>query len=150
MLPKGYEYKKVRDLDLYEFMSEGPKGKIRKVIVYSLIDTEGGHAYYNLGFGDYRSASKRIDDLAVSDNKDLDKVLATVAATTVEFMRHHPGSRILIKGSTPVRTRLYQMQIAAHFQAISEIFDIQCLTKEQVWVEYRRGENFEGFLVEKL
>jgi hypothetical protein len=149
MLPERYEYRKAPNLEQYEFNSEGPNGKIQKVIVYSYIGREGGHVYYNLGFGDYKTASKKIDDLSVSDNKDMDKVLATVAATTVEFMLHHSGSRILIKGSTPARTRLYQMQIAAHFQTISEAFDIQCLTKEH-WVPYSRGENFEGFLIQKL
>ena len=63
----------------YEFDSEGPKGRIRKVVRYTL-QNAGGIRYFNLGFGDLNKATDKIDDLAVTDNQDREKILATVAA----------------------------------------------------------------------
>lgn len=149
MLPEQYEYTKSRDLKLYEFYSEGPNGRIRKIVSYAYLGTQDGCAYYNLGFGDYDPMLKGISDLTVSDNGDRDKILATVATTVMEFIRYIPDCRIVIIGSTRSRTRLYQMKIAANFHLITEMFEIQCLTKDRKLVRFKRGENFEGFIVKR-
>ncbi|HVU98105.1 MAG TPA: hypothetical protein VHE34_22935 [Puia sp.] len=149
MLPERYEYRRARGYREYQFFSEGPKGKIRKLVIYSYLATEDGHAYYNLGFGDYDAVANELNDFAISNNLDRDKVLATVAATAEEFTRHYPGSRIVVKESTPARTRLYQMKIALHYSMIAEIFDIQCQTATGKSVPFRKGENYEGFIFER-
>ncbi|MFY7789008.1 MAG: DUF6934 family protein [Thermoflexibacteraceae bacterium] len=43
----------------------------------------------NLGFGDKHPITGEIDDLAVTDNGDSEKVLATVAATVYEVTTHY-------------------------------------------------------------
>jgi len=149
MLPERYEYRRARGFTQYQFFSEGPKGKIRKLVVYSYLATEEGHTYYNLGFGDYDPALNELNDLTVSNNLDRDKVLATVAATAEEFSRQHPDCRIVVSGSPPARTRLYQMKIASHYSMISEMFDIQCQTTMGELVPFRKGENYEGFIFER-
>ena len=60
----------------FEFDSEGPKGRIRKVVSYCP-QYAGGIHYFNLGFGDLNQATGKIDDLAVTDNQDREKILAT-------------------------------------------------------------------------
>jgi hypothetical protein len=42
----------------YEFYSEGPVGKIRKVVAYQMIDKD----FFNLAFGDWNEERKKIDD----------------------------------------------------------------------------------------
>ncbi|GGA98756.1 hypothetical protein GCM10011511_22600 [Puia dinghuensis] len=117
--------------------------------MYSYLGTDNGWNYYNLGFGDFDPLEKKISDLTVSNNLDRDKILATVAATALEFSKWHPSCKIVIKGSTPARTRLYQMKICSHYSNIIELFDIQGLTKEGELVPFREGENFDGFIIER-
>nr|MCU0440484.1 hypothetical protein [Raineya sp.] len=60
-----YLYKSEEYLKIYEFISEGPKGKIKKIVQFTETGTEN---VYNLGFGDYNEKTKSIDDLAVTNN----------------------------------------------------------------------------------
>jgi len=48
----------------YEFLSEGPKGTIKKVIYFQEI----GDNLYNLAFGDWDEAEQGMDDKARSNN----------------------------------------------------------------------------------
>ena len=68
-----------------------------------------GITYFNLGFGDQDESTGKINDLTISNNSDTDRILATVAATILEFTAHFPDAIVYVKGSTPARTRLYQM-----------------------------------------
>ncbi len=71
----------------YEFYSEGPKGKIKKVIQYRRFDNTDQNLF-NLGFGDWIETEQRVDDKVTSNNNDREKVLSTVAATAIEFTDH--------------------------------------------------------------
>jgi hypothetical protein len=147
MLLERYEYEIGNSFQQYDFYSEGPKGKIRKAVLYSFLGTLDGTDYYNLGFGDYDESERSINDLSVSNNKDRDKVLATVAVTALEFTSHFPGCQILAEGSTPARTRLYQMGVAKYYAEIAELFDIHGLTEKNGWVSFKAGENYLALLV---
>ena len=62
----------------FEFISIGSKGSIVKVIKYTKINDEP--LVYNLGFGDKNLTHETIDDKAVTNNGDTDRVLATVTS----------------------------------------------------------------------
>ena len=47
-----YDYRVSEDYYNYEFWSEGPKGKIKKVILFTRRVTTQGDFYFNLAFGD--------------------------------------------------------------------------------------------------
>ena len=149
MLLDRYVYEVRVPFQQYDFYSEGPKGKIRKAILYTFLETRNGNDYYNLGFGDYNEDKRAINDLSVSNNRDRDKILATVAMTTLEFTSHYPDCKIVATGSTPTRTRLYQMGIAKHYKEISEMFDIQGLTEKSGWQPFTSGENYLALLVSR-
>jgi hypothetical protein len=101
-LPK-YQLKSGQQLSSYAFISEGPNGFIIKRIQFTLLNTEG---VYNIAFGDKDPQSGEIDDLAISNNGNSEKVLATVVAAVYAFCDKHPESWIFITGSTQSRTRL--------------------------------------------
>jgi hypothetical protein len=129
----------------YEFFSDGPNGNIKKVVeFYKLENYE--EDVYNLAFGDWDEKDRQIDDLAISNNSDREKVLATVAATVLEFMKDHPQAIILARGSTKSRTRLYQMGITKMWHEISLLFEIQG-NINSVWQPFQKGVNFDGFLL---
>jgi hypothetical protein len=81
----------------YEFLSEGPKGTIKKIILFKEISDN----FYNLGFGDWDEATKLMDDKARSNNHDRDKVLATVAAAVMTFIKYYPMQSFLPKEVHP-------------------------------------------------
>ena len=80
----------------FEFVSEGPKGKIIKRIEYTYIESLD---FWNLGFGDYNPNTDGIDDQVVSDNGDGRKVLATVSFSLQEFLAIRPHATVFFTGS---------------------------------------------------
>ena len=87
-----------------------------------------------------------IDDLSISDNQDRDKILATVAATVLEFTSYFPKAIIYAKGSNPVRTRLYQMGIAVNLEKINQNLKVFGQLNEQ-WHVFKKNTNYEAFMV---
>ena len=82
-----YQYRSEELFLFYEFISEGPKGLIKKVVEYTETSTEN---VYNLGFGDYDDITKSLNDLSITNKGDSLKVLATVASTVYAFYRKIP------------------------------------------------------------
>lgn len=142
---KGYGYKTNEDFLDYEFHSEGPHGKIKKVVRFTPRNANG-ITYFNLGFGDFNVANKNIDDQAISNNHDREKILATVALTVLEFTEHFPDLWIYAQGSTPSRTRLYQMGIAANWNEIEPLLYVYGFVKGE-WQSFRKSVNYEAFMV---
>jgi hypothetical protein len=133
------------DHKYYEFYSEGPKGRIKKVIYYQPLKHLGEN-FFNLAFGDWIEGEKRVDDKITTNNNDRQKILATVASTAFEFINHYPGAIIYVEGSTPSRTRLYQMGISAYWREISEEVEIFGFMLED-WEPFHPGRNYEAFAV---
>jgi hypothetical protein len=48
MVLERYEYKKSRTFGQFYFHSDGPKGRVRKVVMYRLMVKIGGFYYYNI------------------------------------------------------------------------------------------------------
>lgn len=140
-----YNFSNSEDHKDYIFDSIGPNGEIRKVVRYSLYELDGVE-YYNLGFGDLNLETMEVDDLSISANKDRDKVLATVANTVLDFISHFPDALIAATGSTPARTRLYQMAIAANFDDINSFLHVLGY-KDGRWHVFLANGNYERFLV---
>ena len=65
----------------FQFESEGPKGKIIKMVQFAQTQNKD---IFNLAFGNLNDDGS-IDDEATNDNKDRNKILATVAATVYKF-----------------------------------------------------------------
>ena len=134
------------DLQTFEFTSEGPKGKIEKVVVYSEINLKD---VYNLAFGDKDPLTGFLSDLTVTNNGDSKKVLATVAATLYAFTTEKPQALILATGSTATRTRLYRMGITNNLENIQEDFFIYGLTENKNWESFRKNIMYGAFLIHR-
>ncbi len=128
----------------YAFESDGPKGKIKKLVTFVPQNAEG-ITYFNLGFGDLDTETGKINDLAISDNKDTEKILATIAATVLEFTRHFPDIMVYAKGSTPSRTRLYQMGISGNWKEIEPLLTVFGF-KNGKWQPFEKNINYQAFL----
>ncbi len=145
-IPK-YLYKSEEEFKVYSFYSEGIKGLIKKMIVFSFT---GESNIYNLGFGDYNSETKTIDDEVITNNGDSLKVLATVASTVYAFTEKYPDALVFATGSNNFRTRLYRMGITNNLEEIKVDFEVFGLRVDNnVWEEFVSGEDYEAFIVKR-
>ena len=143
-LPR-YEYLTESKAELFSFTSEGIKGNIRKVVVYSQMLEDD---IYNLAFGDYNEETNSINDAVITNNNDSQKVLATVASTLYVFTDKHPNVWVYATGSNSARTRLYRMGINTNLEEILEDFEVFGLSDE-TWREFEKGKEYEAFLVKR-
>ena len=140
-----YELKADELLTTFEFLSEGPQGKIEKIIQYSLVNKNN---LYNLALGDKNSLTGYIDDQVKTDNGDSEKVLATVVASVYAFCDRFPHSWIYATGSTRARTRLYRMGINKYFEIVEADFEIfgQAFSE---WEPYVKGKDYAAFVIKR-
>lgn len=129
----------------FEFISDGFKGRIMKVVQYTPLHKRN---YYNLGFGDRDLRTGHISDLSVSDNGDSKKILATVASTLSFFLEKYPNAKVMASGSTPSRTRLYRMGINEFLPLIMKDFILQGLTRNG-WELFNPNHDYLAFLIQK-
>jgi hypothetical protein len=140
-----YEIKSGERLEVYEFISVGPKGRITKLVQYTPTNYKD---LYNLGFGDKNALTGEIDDIVISNNGDSEKVLATVVATLYSFTEVHNDTMVYASGSTKSRTRLYRMGITKYIEEVKKDFEIYGEVEEG-WEEFQRDVDYEAFLVKR-
>jgi hypothetical protein len=140
-----YQLESTPSLMSYEFVSEGPKGHITKVVKYTETEVKD---VYNLGFGDKIGDSDDIDDKVVSDNKDSLRILATVAETVYRFTDMYPDAYIYATGSTSTRTRLYCIGISNYLEEIEKGFKVFGVINGLI-EKFARNRNYEAFLIKR-
>jgi hypothetical protein len=138
-----YQLKAEKSLMVFEFISEGTKGRIPKLVKYSDTNLKD---LYNLAFGDKDIKTGIIDDSIISNNGDSEKVLATVVATIYAFTDRYPDAWIYATGSTKSRTRLYRIGISKYMEEVKQNFEVLGL-KNRGWHPFKRDEDYEAFLV---
>lgn len=130
---------------VFEFTSEGPKGNIAQIIKFSETALEG---YYNLAFGDQDFESGELDDLAISNNEDSERVLATVISAGFSFTDFYENAWVYATGSTQSRTRLYRMGIAKYIDEAQKDFLIFGL-RDGEWEEFEKNFDYTAFVVHR-
>ena len=140
-----YELKSDDQLTTFNFLSEGSKGKIEKVVQFTLIYEDN---LYNLAFGDRDYLTGEIDDKIVTDNGDSEKVLASVVAAIYAFCEKIPNALIYATGSTAARTRLYRMGINKYYDLVVDDFKVFGQAEGE-WENYIKGKNYEAFVVQR-
>lgn len=139
----SYEFKKIADKYTFEFESVSEEKIIKKIIEFSLLDAN--RSLYNVALVDILDNGSA-SDVAVTNNNDMPKVLATVYQAIEYFLNKHPTSRIYIEGSTKSRTRLYQIAIAKYKEELEPKFTILGLLNDDLQV-FKEGINFDSFII---
>lgn len=134
MRNEKYSIKALPTLMEFEFISSGPNGDIIKVIQYTPTNIPN---VYNLGFGDKNNNTGDISDSITSNNGDREKVLSTVAFTTLKFLNRYQNYSVLAVGLTPARTRLYQIGIMKNLPEISVEISILGLHNDN-WIPLKK------------
>jgi hypothetical protein len=138
-----YQLKTSKNIRVFEFVSKGPKGSIDKLVQFSETNLEG---FYNLAFGDKNPQTGELDDLAISDNGDMEKIFATVVATVLAFTERHPKALVYATGSTPSITRAYRMAISKYYTEITDSFKLFGETENDLEV-FEKNKEYNGFVV---
>jgi hypothetical protein len=134
------------DLSIFEFISSGKHGHIRKRILFQPTDFKG---VYNLAFGDL-SPDGEIDDQTVSNNGDRDKILATIVRSVDLYTNRYPRRWIYLMGNTNGKARLYRMAVTLHFKELSEKFEVYCRVEgETEFLRFQKDLPVTGFLVKR-
>jgi hypothetical protein len=140
-----YALKAENNLTVFEFVSEGPKGFIHKIIQFQETNQQN---LYNLAFGDKNVETGEVDDRTVSNNGDSEKVLATVVAALYAFFDKHPEAFVYAIGSTKARTRLYRMGISRFYKLTIQDFDLYGQIGDNFY-EFEVDMEYVGFLVQR-
>lgn len=133
------------DAQLFQFTSVGPKGEFKMIVQFTPTDFEN---IFNLGFGNLNDDGS-IDDRAVNNNKDRDKILATIASIVFEFASLYPDRTVLFTGSTLERTRLYRIVLTVNYEELDADFDIQGLLNDGTIERFQRSKSYKGFMVKR-
>jgi hypothetical protein len=145
MKVEKYNLKADTALTRFEFISEGTKGTIRKIIEFQ---STTNPIVFNLAFGDKDPNTGQLDDLAISDNGDTEKVLSTVVSAIYAFFERHRDVYIYASGSTKARTRLYRKGIAQYFDEMQNDFYLYGQIGDN-FVEFEIGKDYDGFLAQR-
>ncbi|RAR48891.1 DUF6934 family protein [Flavobacterium lacus] len=145
MKAEKYHLKAESKFTRFEFISEGSKGTIRKLIEFQ--ETTNPDVF-NLAFGDFNPQTFEIDDLAVSDNGDTEKVLATIVNAVYTFFNQYPDIFVYATGSTRARTRLYRMGISRFYDEMKKDFYLYGQIGDD-FVEFQIGIEYDGFLAQR-
>lgn len=79
---------------------------------------------------------------------DSEKVLATVVGAVYAFCDKNPNAWVFATGSTPSRTRLYQIGITKYHQELTEEFEIFGQIGEE-WELFEFGKKYTAFLAKR-
>jgi hypothetical protein len=142
-LPR-YQISTNEDQTVFWFTSQGPKGNIVKLVIYTPMNELG---VYNLALGDFDPKTNHTDFESVTNNSDRDKVLASVVDTVYGFFAHKPNLVLHFKGSDKARTRLYQMAIANFIEELSKDFDVFGKLNGKI-LRFTKGINYDAFLIQ--
>jgi hypothetical protein len=142
-----YDYSRDEE-GLYRFTSKG-KRIIVKIVGFTSTNDEN-----ILWFGDLLP-DDTVDDMAISDNGDMVKVLATVIQITREFMLARSSNiKVGFKGSTNQRTVLYRSILKRHYHELASQFIISAGIIHKGFYEERmfnemNGTDYVAFFIKK-
>ena len=132
------------DFAVFDFVSAGKNGDILKRVAFTRTEQ---NKVYNLALGDV-DEDNEINDYAVTDNGDRNKVLATVAAIVEAYTKRFPDRWIIFQGSTAERTRLYRIAIGLHLDELSQLYDIMGYVADEI-VPFVKNMKINAFLIRR-
>ncbi len=76
----------------------------------------------------------------------MEMILATVFQTIGTFLRLNPARQVFFMGSTPTRTRLYQMATNHELNEASKLFEIKGLTDDGFEL-FMANKTYQAFVI---
>lgn len=143
MITQFYSYSSHNNQKLYFFQSIGVKGTIIKVVKFSQISP----GRYNLGLADFEKG--RLVEDVISNNFDVLKVFATVAAIIKHFTQQNPQRFIVILAIEERRSRVYNAIFSRKALEITEEFFIWGINFDDSEEFFIPETAYKGFIVKR-
>lgn len=128
----------------FEFLSVSPARSIRKAVMFTPLSSNRA---FNLALLDILP-DKTFCGQTISNNGDLEKVMATVAQCIAHFFEHYPSADIYLQGNTPTRTRLYRIIISRELQKIRKYYEIYGTIDSKLEL-FESNKNYELYLLRR-
>jgi hypothetical protein len=137
-----YPFKVLENGLRFEFESRSPSRVIQKIVEFKELEIP---SIYNLALLDI-DENGNYDDMVVSNNQDMETIIATVIRTIQVFLSFQPTAKVLFMGSTLSRTRLYRGIINKYFAQAEQIYEIHGIID---WINepFQSHKNYEAFLI---
>lgn len=138
----SYPFSVLEDGQRFEFQSVSPDKIVQKVVELRELEIPN---IYNLALVDVQE-NGTYDDMSVSNNQDMETIIATVIRTIRVFLTFRPTAKILFMGSTESRTRLYRGIINKYLAQAEQIYEIHGIID---WVNepFQGHKTYEAFLI---
>ncbi|MFN3850272.1 MAG: DUF6934 family protein [Spirosomataceae bacterium] len=139
-----YDFKILDEAFRFDFISSSNIREIPKTILYQKTTIAN---FYNLVLADIQPDGS-LDVFSESNNGDMEMILATVVQTMLVFTAYYPKASIVFTGSTPSRTRLYQIVLSKEIDKSKATFEILGL-KDDKLSPFEKNQTYEGFVISK-
>ncbi|SDG98385.1 hypothetical protein SAMN04487996_12687 [Dyadobacter soli] len=143
MKEKFYPFEASEDYMYFWFESKSENRVVAKSVEFSKL----GAQTYNLAFGDV-DENDDLDDVVVSNNGDMPKVLATIAQIVIAFLGEYNDKHIYFTGSSRARTRLYRAVLTREIDNWSPIFEIRGVYDGRA-IPFQSNIDFESFIIKR-
>ncbi|MCF0050926.1 hypothetical protein LXM25_12710 [Dyadobacter sp. LJ53] len=142
MKHKFYPYRASGDFLRFTFESISEQRIVRKKAEFVPISP----VLYNFAFGDVID-DEEINDLAVTNNKDTYTVLATVIRIIQDFLSSNEDKLVYFQGSTPSRTRMYQIILTKEMANWEEKFTVYGVIDGEM-MPFKIDFRFDAFIIQ--
>ena len=136
-----YDFQIGAEARTFFFISKGPRTIAKQVIYAETTLPE----FFNLALADVEEDGSQ-NFYSVRNNGDLERIMATVAQTLLVFFRTYPSAKVAFTGSTPARTRLYQIILAREIQAVATDFVLSGVKNNNL-EDFRPNRDYDGFVI---
>ena len=132
----------------YQFESVSTQRTIAKIIQFTPFPDNA--LLYNLALGDVLPDGT-FDDSTVSNNMDMNRVMATVFQALLTFFERYPSKLVYFQGSDEVgiRTRLYRVLIARELAKALQLFTIYGRLVDDSIEEFIPNCDYIGFIFQR-
>lgn len=132
----------------YSFESVSDQKTIRKSILFTVFDNNA--LLYNLALGDLQEDGL-LDDSAISDNRDMNRVIATVVKAMMIFFDTYPEKLVYFQGSDKqgIRTRLYRILLAREIEEVKNLFIVYGRRSDNGIENFISGQTYIGFIFQR-
>ena len=133
------------NLGMIDFVSAGPQRRIvKRIRIYSTPKPEIFHVLLaDVGRGG------KSDDMAMNNNGDRDRILATVVYVIELYTLRYPERWIYFSGNTKLKNRLYRMFINKRLGMLASNFYIYGDVNKEI-KPFSPGVDADGFLVKRM
>jgi hypothetical protein len=143
MTHPSYPFDRTVDETYFEFTSVSPTRSIRKAVAFTALPARTG--WFNLALVDVLE-NDHFDDTSVSDNGDMEMIFATVIETLRRFFQRQPAARVLFRGSTPARTRMYRIILTKLLEEATKTYRVQGIIQGKLEV-FTPNRPYEAFVL---